>query len=85
MKNEFKWFSLEKLGLLTIVLELFGAIELIVGLKFKTILIISSLGLALLMLIGLIVKIKLKGSIRISQPALFYMVLNTYMFGASIK
>ncbi len=85
MKNEFKRFRLEKFGLLTIVLEFLGATGLIVGLKFNSILIISSFGLALLMLFGLIARIKLKDSIWISLPALFYMVLNTYIFWASIK
>ena len=85
MKDEFKRFGLEKLGLLTIVLELLGAIGLIVGLKFNPILVIASLGLALLMLIGLIVRIRLKDNILISLPAFFYMSLNTYIFLTSIN
>jgi len=85
MKEEFKRFGLEKLGLLTIVLEFIGAVGLIVGLKFNSLLVISSLGLALLMLIGLIVRIRLKDSLWISLPALFYMVLNTYIFLMSIQ
>ena len=85
MKDEFKRFGLEKLGLLTIVLELLGAIGLIVGLKFNPILVIASLGLALLMLIGLIVRIRLKDNIWISLPALFYMGLNAYIFLWSVN
>jgi len=85
MKNEFKRFGLEKIGLLTIVLEFIGALGLIVGLKFNPILVISSLGLALLMLIGLIVRIRLKDSIRISLPAFFFMGLNSYIFFESIN
>jgi hypothetical protein len=61
-----------------------GAAGLIVGLKFNPILIISSFGLALLMLSGLIVRIKLKDSLWISLPALFYMGLNAYIFLTSI-
>lgn len=85
MKNEFKRFGLEKMGLITVLLEIIGAIGLLVGLKFYFILMISSLGLALLMLAGLIVRIKLKDSIWISLPAFFYMVLNTYIFWKSIN
>jgi hypothetical protein len=85
MKKEFKRFGLEKLGFLTIVLELFGATGLIVGLIFNPILVISSLGLALLMLTGLIVRIRLKDNIWISLPAFFYMGLNTYIFFESIN
>jgi hypothetical protein len=84
MKREFKRFKLEKIGFLTIILQFLGATGLLVGLKFNPILTISSLGLALLMLSGLIVRIKLKDSLWISLPALFYMGLNTYIFLASI-
>jgi len=85
MKKEFKRFGLEKIGLLTIILEFIGATGLIVGLKFNPILTISAFGLALLMFSGLIVRIKLKDSVWISLPALFYMGLNTYIFFASIN
>ena len=85
MKNEFKRFCLEKIGLTTVLLEITGALGLLIGLKFDFILLISSLGLALLMLVGLIVRIKLKDSIWVSLPAFFYMVLNTYIFWESIN
>ena len=85
MKKEFKRFGLEKIGLLTIILQLMGATGLIIGLKFNPILTISSFGLALIMLSGLIVRIKLKDSVWISLPALFYMGLNTYIFFPSIN
>lgn len=85
MKQEFKRFNLEKLGLLTILLEFIGATGLLIGLKYNLILIVSSFGLALLMMLGLIVRIKLKDSIWISLPAAFFMVLNLYIFYMSIK
>ena len=84
MKNEFKRFGLEKIGFITVLLEIIGALGLLVGLKFYFFLMISSLGLALLMFAGLIVRIKLKDSIWISLPAFFYMILNTYIFWASM-
>lgn len=80
MKNEFKRFKLEKLGLLTIVLEIVGALGLLLGFFFKPLLILSSGGLALLMFLGVIVRIKLKDSLWISLPALFYLGLNAYIF-----
>jgi hypothetical protein len=85
MKNEFKRFGLERIGLVTVLLEITGALGLLVGLKIYFILMISSLGLALLMFAGLIVRIKLKDSIWISLPAFFYMVLNAYIFWISIN
>jgi hypothetical protein len=41
MKNEFRRFGLEKLGLLVFILELTGAIGLIVGFKLNLVLMIS--------------------------------------------
>jgi hypothetical protein len=80
MKNEFKRFKLEKLGLLTIILEIVGALGLLIGFYFKPLLIISAGGLALLMFLGVIVRIRLKDSLWITLPALFYMGLNAYIF-----
>jgi hypothetical protein len=80
MKSEFKRFGLEKLGLLTIILQLLGASGLLLGLMYTPLLLLSSLGLGVLMLLGLIVRIRLKDSLWISIPALFYMFLNFYIF-----
>jgi hypothetical protein len=80
MKSEFKRFGLEKFGLFVIVLQFLGATGLLVGLGFNPILTLSSLGLALLMFSGLIVRIRLKDSLWISLPATFYMGLNAYIF-----
>jgi hypothetical protein len=84
MKDEFKRFGLEKIGLTTVLLEIIGALGLLVGLKFNLFLIISSLGLALLMFAGLIVRINLKDSVWISLPAFLLMVLNAFIFWTSI-
>ena len=73
------------MGLLIIILQFLGAAGLLVGLEFNIILIISSLGLALLMFLGLSVRIKLKDSLWISLPAFFYMSLNTYIFFEAIS
>lgn len=85
MKNEFKRFGLGKIGIVTIVFEFLGAAGLIVGLKFNSILVLSSLGLATLMLLGLIVRIRIKDSLRLSTPALFYFSLNSYIFFVSVQ
>lgn len=85
MKSEFKRFGLEKFGLFVIMLQFFGATGLMIGLKFNTLLTLSSLGLALLMFSGLIVRLKIKDSVWVSLPATFYMVLNAYIFIISIN
>ncbi len=84
MKSEFKRFGLEKLGALTAVLELLGAFGLLVGLRLHPLLLVSAGGLAILMLLGVAVRIKMKDSLLISLPATFYMLLNAYIFFQSL-
>jgi hypothetical protein len=84
MRKEFERFGLEQYGLLTAVLEILGAVGLVVGLAINSILLISSGGLAVLMLLGLIVRIKSRDSISASLPAFLFMLLNSYIFYASI-
>lgn len=80
MKNEFKRFGLEKFGVLTAILEIVGAVGLLVGLFLTPILLISSGGLALLMFFGLLARVRVKDSLRVSLPAILFMILNTYVF-----
>lgn len=80
MKNEFKRFGLEKYGVLTAVLEIGGALGLLVGLISVPILLISSGGLALLMFLGVLARVRVKDSIWVSLPAFLFMLLNAYVF-----
>ena len=85
MKSEFVRFNLNHLGVFIIILEILGAIGLLVGLFFKPLLIISSGGLAMLMLLGLIIRIKSKDSFLVTLPAIFFMVLNSYICYSGIN
>ena len=85
MKSEFKRFGLEKFGIITAILEIMGGVGLVIGLKFNSILVISSGGLGLLMFLGILVRIKVKDSILITIPALFYMLLNLYILYKNIS
>ena len=71
MKSEFKRFGLEKAGAFTAVLELLGASGLLIGLKFHLILLISAGGLALLMFLGMAIRIKGRDTFWVTLPALF--------------
>lgn len=84
MKNEFKRFGLEKAGALTAVLELLGSAGLIIGLWVPIILMVSAGGLAILMFLGVIVRLKVRDSLLVTLPAFFYMILNAYIFFASL-
>ncbi|MFE3846408.1 DoxX family protein [Flavobacterium sp. LB3P45] len=85
MKNEFKRFGLEKFGPLTAILELTGALGLFIGVQNHTILILASGGLALLMLLGVCVRIKIKDSLLVSLPAFFYFMLNLYILYRTLE
>lgn len=80
MKSEFKRFGLEKQGKLVAILEVLGAIGLVVGLAVNPIMLISAGGLALLMLLGVAVRLKIGDSVLVCLPAFFFMVLNAYVF-----
>ncbi len=79
-KMEFQRFGLEKFGLLAATLQILGGFGLIAGLFFPFFLVISSLGLAILMLLGVLTRIKVKDSFLQTVPALFFMLMNTYIF-----
>lgn len=85
MKMEFERFGLAKVGALTAVLELLGAVGLLVGLKIPVILLISAGGLSLLMLLGVAVRVKVKDSLWISLPAFFFMMLNFYILYLALR
>jgi hypothetical protein len=84
MKSEFKRFGLEKAGALTAILEILGAVGLLLGLKIHLILLISAAGLAVLMLLGVAVRIKVRDTMWVILPALFFMILNAYIFFMSL-
>lgn len=85
MKNEFKRFGLSNFGALVAVLEILGALGLLIGLKYHILLILASGGLALLMFLGVSVRIKIKDRPIDMLPAFFFFLLNTYIFFDSIN
>lgn len=80
MKLEFKRFGLEKFGALVAMLEILGALGLLLGISLPLILLISSGGLTILMFLGVLVRIKMKDSLLVSTPAAVYMLLNACIF-----
>ena len=80
MKQEFIRYGLQKLGLFVIILQSIGAVGLIIGFKYPPILLISALGLSLLMLAGLIVRLRLKDSLSASFPAFVLYVIKCLYF-----
>lgn len=85
MQNEFKRFNLRKFAKLTGILELLGGIGMLAGIWVVFILLISSGGLTLLMLLGFGVRLKLKDGFWASLPSFFFMILNLYVFFLAFK
>ena len=84
MKNELKRLKMEHLSRVIVICQFLGATGLFLGLFYNWLLVLSSFGLAMLMLCGLIVRVKSKDNLFVSLPALFYLVLNLYIFISSV-
>lgn len=80
MQLEFERFGLAKQRALTGVLQLIGGLGLAIGFysSFK-LAAFSAAGLAILMLSGFVVRLKVKDSVVASAPALMYALLNGYL------
>jgi uncharacterized membrane protein YphA (DoxX/SURF4 family) len=84
MKAEFKRYGLDHFRMMTGILELLGGLGQLVGFQWRPAFFIATAGLALLMGAGLIVRIKIKDSLAQSFQALFFLVLNAYLFISSM-
>ncbi len=84
MKNELKRLKMEHLSRVIVICQFLGAAGLFLGLFYNWLLVLSSFGLAMLMFCGLIVRVKSKDNLFVSLPALFYLVLNLYIFISSV-
>lgn len=80
MKSEFRRFNLKQYGIFVIFFEALGALGLIAGLFFKPLLLVASGGLALLMFLGILTRIRSNDGLLVSLPATFYMLLNAFIF-----
>jgi hypothetical protein len=85
LKDEFKRYGLARFGPLTAVLEILGGLGLLVGLQVPLILSVASGGLAVLMLLGFGVRLKIKDGFWLSLPSFLFMLLNAYIFYVSLR
>ena len=83
MVADFHRFGLDNLPInfriLTGVLEILGGTGLLVGLKWRPALRLSSAGLALLMLCAFGVRLKMRDSVALSTPSFLLILLNVYI------
>ena len=85
MVADFHRFGLDRLRILTGVLEVLGGAGLLVGLKWLPALLVSSSGLALLMLIAFCVRVSMRDSVELSLPSLCLSVVNLVIFVKALR
>lgn len=76
MKVEFQRYGLSRFRKLTGALELLGGAGLLVGLTYNPILMLSSSGLALLMFLGVLVRLRTKDPLIQILPAFILMLIS---------
>tara|TARA_B100001109_G_scaffold196150_1_gene162735 strand:- start:74 stop:340 length:267 start_codon:yes stop_codon:yes gene_type:complete len=79
MKEEFVRYGIPQLRKLIGVLQLLGSLGIIVGFRLEYFQTLSTLGICLLMLFGVITRIVIKDGLIKTLPALFYCLLNGYL------
>ncbi len=79
MVIDFDRFELAKFRVLTGVLEVLGAVGLAVGFKWPAITPLAATGLCLLMLAGVIVRLRSGDGVLLSLPAALLMIVNGYI------
>ncbi|QSS97060.1 DoxX family protein [Psychroflexus sp. ALD_RP9] len=77
MKDEFKRFGIPQFRILTGILQVLGGLGCIIGfIWLDQLLFISTIGLAILMFSGIIVRLKIKDALFAAMPALTFFILN---------
>lgn len=79
MKREFKRYGLERQRVWVGSLQLLAALGQLAGLALPWIGLSASIGLATMMLVGVLVRLRIKDRLVLIFPAFFYLVLNTYL------
>ena len=80
MVIEFKRYGLSEYRAITGVLQILGSVGLMVGFFNPWFTLVASLGLTLQMFLGVIVRIRIKDSFLQASPALFFCVLDFFIF-----
>lgn len=79
MKREFERYGLAPQRVWVGSLQLVAAVGLLIGLEHAWIGRSAAAGLALMMLVGVLVRLKIRDKLVQILPAFFYMILNAYL------
>ena len=83
-KSEFIRYGLSGYRSTTGFFQFLGGVGTLVGFFFNELILISSAGLTLLMLLGVIVRLKINDGLIKTSPAIIYMFINIYIFYISL-
>ena len=85
MATEFERYGLGRWRTVVGILQLLGAAGLVAGVWIPWAAVVASGGLAVLMALGVGVRIKIRDTLIQTSPALFYMILNAYLFSELLQ
>lgn len=85
MVSEFERFGLARFRRLTGVLQLAGSLGLVAGFYSQALLVFSAGGLAMLMLLGVIVRMRIRDPLIAIAPAAFYFCLNLFLVVSALS
>ena len=84
MREEFERFGLARFRRATGALEVLGGAGLLVGLLRAEVLVLASGGLALLMLLGVITRVRVRDGVLETLPALLLMLANAFILTVAL-
>ena len=76
MKNEFKRWGISRFRIIVGISQLAGSIGLILGFLYPLFTLLAAIGLSILMLLGFILRLKLREGVLKSSPAFIYFIIN---------
>ena len=79
-KNEFIRYGIPNFRKITGFFQSLGGLSLIIGVFIDQLAVIASLGLTILMILGVIVRLRIKDGLLKTMPAIFYAFLNALIF-----
>lgn len=85
MKAEFERFGLARFRRLTGALEVLGALGLAAGYLLPPLVVVASAGLALLMVLGVLTRLRVRDSLLETLPALVLLLLNAFILLVSLR
>ena len=79
MKSEFQRFGIPQYRRLIGISQLLASLLMAIGYFFPIVALIAAIGLAVQMLMGFLLRLKIKDGLLQSSPAFLFMILNAYL------